>query len=247
MNRPVPHILITRPSGQHTTLVEACEKLGLKVSHVACLRIEPIDEKTLLDKSVAHTDIILFTSQNAVFNAHKQRPLPWPGVQVHAIGTATARLLSTLGQTLSLLPSPPYNSESYVQQLESLQPQRLTIIKGVDGRSHIAEQLQHIGWSVSSVDVYCRALPSESATSLLRIFEHDPPDIISIGSNETLLNLMLLTKPHINTVLEIPLIVNSERCSELARSIGFLQPSRISVPAGDQGQLSALADWLLTR
>lgn len=247
MNRPVPHILITRPAGQHAALVESCEKLGLKASHVPCLRIDPIDNKTLLDDSVAQSDIILFTSQNAVINAHRQRALPWSGVQVHAIGTATARLLSTLGQTISLLPSSPYNSESYVQQLQSSLAQRLTIIKGVGGRSHIAEQLQRIGWSVNSVDVYCRALPSESATSLSRIFEHDPPDIISIGSNETLLNLMTLAKPHKNTVLEIPLIVNSERCSKLATSIGFLQRSRVAVPAGDQGQLSILAEWLLTR
>ncbi len=247
MEHPEPHILVTRPAGQHTTLVDGCKKLGLKVSHVPCLRIKPIDKKTLLDESVTNTDIILFTSQNAVISAHRQRPLPWPGIQVHAIGNATAQLLSTLGQTLSLVPSPPYNSESYVQQLEGHPAQQLTIIKGVDGRSHIAEQLQRIGWSVSSVDVYCRTLPTESTATLSSIFEHDSPDIISVGSNETLLNLMTLAKPYKKIVLGIPLIVNSERCSELATSIGFLHRSRVSVPAGDEGQLSELAEWLRTR
>jgi len=242
-----PHILITRPLGQQISFAHECRKLEFEVSHIPCLAIEAFDAGKLLGPLVDEAEIVLFTSQNAVLHAHEQHALPWFGVQVHAIGKATANLLSTFNQPLSLQPLAPFNSESCVRQLESLPAQSLLIVKGVDGRSLIAEQLRPLGWTVSTHDVYRRTLPIVSSVSITETFEKQPPDLISIGSNETLLNLMTLARDHEPTLLRSRLLVNSQRCSELAASIGFTRAPLIAIPAGDEGQLIALRAWLSTR
>jgi len=243
----VAHILITRPLGQQLPFAQECRKMGFKVSHIPCLAIEAFDSGQLLGPLLDTADIVLFTSQNAVLHAHAQHPLPWIGVQVHAIGNATAKLLSTFHQPLGTQPLAPFNSESCVRQLQRLPAQSLLIVKGVDGRSLIAEQLQPMGWTVSTHAVYRRTMPAVPHSLINEAFEKRPPDIVSIGSNETLLNLMTLTREYEPALLHSRLLVNSHRCSELAASIGFTRVPLVAMPAGDEGQLKALRTWVSAR
>lgn len=190
---------------------------------------------------------MLFTSANAVRFAHQLCPLPWPDKQVHAIGTATEKALVKHQQTLARPPQPPFNSEAFLDQISDDRPGSLLIVKGLGGRDLIQSQLIDCGWQVSSVAVYERQLPVVSASTVDAVFDKTAPDIVSVSSNETLGNLWTLCQQHTSRLKLIPLVVNSERCAQFAKELGFQRTTLVANPAGDEGQLACLAQWKMTR
>ena len=246
MRQPAPTILITRPEGQHQSLVAACESLGFNTRHLPCLTITPNDNTSELEHKCRLADVILFTSRNAVIHAHKQLPLPWLNKSVHAIGSSTARSLSEFKQTIEFDPEPPFNSEAYLHQLSSKPAQKILIVKGTGGRDLIASTLTSKGWEVETVDVYRRSLPVLSPEEISSAFRTPSPQIISITSNETLENLVTMAKDHWDLIKDLPLVVNSQRCQDLANSLGFTQQALVANQAGDEGQLELFRQWLET-
>jgi uroporphyrinogen-III synthase len=244
MNQPLTTILITRPVGQHQAFAARCSELGLRIAHLPCLAIEPLRDVQLSATLLENTDCVLFTSKNAVLHAHQQRPLPWPVTRVNAIGPATTAALAAFNQPVDLKPKPPFTSESYLQQLESLPPQKLLIIKGLGGRTLISNRLSALGWCVQGVDVYQRCLPVFSQKNVASLLEDSPPKLISTTSNEALENLKILAYEHWDTLIKLPIIVNSERTAALAQSMGFEQPALVAKSAGDEGQLEQVILWL---
>lgn len=247
MNEPSPHILITRPRGQHLEFTRSLQALGFTVSHLPCLEIEPLHEKLLAADLADRFDTVLFTSVNAVSQAHRQRPLPWSSMRVHAIGAATADALGRLGQPLAMIPEAPFSSEACVAQLRQLQPARLLIIKGQGGRALVASELEPLGWQVSTASVYRRIRPGLDPHSVARLLTDPPPLIVSVTSNEVLHNLVVLAREHLGLLRQLPLVLNSHRAAELARSLGFSQQLLVASPAGDAGQLAQLQEWLDSR
>ena len=247
MRQQSPTILVTRPEGQQESLVTACENLGFNVRHLPCLSITPIDSKSELQQKTKLADVILFTSRNAVIHAHQQLPLPWVNKTVHAIGPTTASTVSELKQGIEFDPEPPFNSESYLHQLLSRPPQKLLIVKGAGGRDLIASELNSKGWQVQTVDVYRRSLPILSQEDIATAFQPPYPQIISITSNEALQNLAKLAEGHWELIKDLPLVVNSRRCQDLAQSLGFTQPALVANQAGDDGQLDLFRHWLNNR
>ncbi len=79
-----------------------------------------------------------------------------------------------------------------------------------------------------------------------RIFSHSPPDIISITSNESLDNLVILAGEFLPELLRIPLVVNSQRAADQAMRLGFLVTPLVASPPGDQGQIDAIRQWFGT-
>jgi uroporphyrinogen-III synthase len=247
MSKPLTTILITRPMGQQQTFAASCRMLGFRVAHLPCLAIEPLFDDQLSAELVNQTDSVLFTSKNAVLHAHHTYPLPWPGTVVNAIGPATTAALVALNQSVKLTPKSPYTSESYLQQLESLPPQKLLIVKGLGGRTLIADHLRKLGWAVQGLDVYQRCLPAISPESVAELMQNSAPEIISITSNEALQNLKILAVNHWDTLSKLPIVVNSERTATLAQSMGFEQLALVARSAGDEGQLEQVKLWLSKR
>mgnify|MGYP000630562725 CR=1 FL=1 len=240
----LPHILITRPLGQHQPFIDQLQLMGLSVSHLPCLSIEPVPEARLQADPAEQHDSALFTSVNAVRQAHRQRPLPWPGLAVYAIGSATGQALQHHGQTIAILPDSPYDSESFLKQIGTRQAGRLLLVKGCGGRGVLAPGLRELGWQVDSANVYRRRLPDVPASRVAQVFEQQPPELISITSNECLQNLVTLCADHLPRIRQLPLVVNSVRATELARDLGFEQPPLVATPPGDQGQLACIRRWL---
>lgn len=238
-----PHILITRPSGQHQPFIDELRALGMTVSHLPCLEITSLDDVHLHDDPAREHDSVLFTSVNAVGQAHRLRPLPWPGLAVYAIGAATCRALEERGQTLACPPSPPFNSESFLSQIAQRHAGRLLLVKGEGGRGLLQPSLQALGWQVDSIDVYRRQLPDLSTAQVDQIITQPWPDLVSVTSNESLHNLTILAARHLSRLRLLPLVVNSSRAAELARELGFEQPALIALTAGDPGQLACIRQW----
>jgi len=240
---PQPRILITRPVGQESKLANLCRAYGLSVTHLPCLEIKGTHTVGLTEQLLSKNDCALFTSRNAVIHAHKALPLPWKNLSVHAIGQATSDCLREHGQTTHLEPQAPFNSESYIQQLKLMKPQHIMIIKGVGGRGVLQTELRKMGWTIDCIDVYKRELPTLSYTSVNRLLA-TMPDVISVTSNESLLNLKKLAGKHWTSLLDVPMVVNSPRAKSLAESLGFSKDIEISLPAGDDGQIEAIARLL---
>ncbi len=241
----MPVVLITRPEGQHLTFAEQSRQLGFSTALLPCLEIHhrPGSAHELQQLRDAH-DIVLFTSANAVHHAHRILPLPWPNKDTHAIGSATARVLSNMGQEVTVTPKSPFTSEAYMTQLRLRIPESLLIVKGVGGRKLIQTELKSLGVRVAAIDVYERCRPCVDPTVIDSLFV-DPPDIICVTSDEILSNLWDLCSAHAHSLMKIPLVVNSQRCAELAIKLGFKADSiLLADPAGDTGQLRCLQQWI---
>lgn len=226
---------------------EQCIRLGFSIKKLPTLCIEPLPQIQSLDSHLENTDVILFTSQNAVTHLHRQTPLPRPDQQVHAIGPATKAALNQLNQTVHLEPAAPFTSESYLNHLASFPPQRILIVKGEGGRDLIENQLSEQGWEVHTADVYRRSIPAYQPDDIAAALKNPPPDIISITSDQSLENLVNLAKDYWAELRHLPMVVNSVRCQQLALSLGFTQIPMVAVPAGNQGQLHQLQQWLASR
>ena len=241
----LPRVLITRARHQQKNIIKLCQELALEVVSLPCLDVQAQDNDLDLEL-ISRSELALFTSRNAVDFAHDCVPLPWPEIAVHAIGNATGEALARLQQPLVQPPVAPYTSEAFIQWL-SQQPKLMSaiIIKGTGGRNAVEAALRERGTSVDSVAVYRRAIPEISDTLRRQIFAERPPHIVTATSDQVLRNLVQIAGPeYLPELRQLPLIVNSDRCAELATQLGFNHSIRVADPPGDEGQRDALRNWL---
>jgi len=243
----IPRVLVTRPKHQQSNFLDLCKQAGLDTVSLPCIDILPND-CPIEHGDISTADIVLFTSRNAVEFAHAVHPLPWPGVSVHAIGRATQRMLEKLSQKTIQEPIPPYTSEAFIDWYEQqdqqyrVQTRNALIIKGVGGRDAIETYLRSVGTHVDVKEVYKRVTPVVSDAERKRVFEQTPPDIISVTSDDVLRNLVNIAGSEYSRQLhDTPLVVNSERCKELAARLGFNHSAQVASPPGDEGQLKAIS------
>lgn len=210
-----------------------------------CIDILPVPcELSIQDTT--QSDLVIFTSRNAVEFAHNLLPMPWENVSVYAIGRATGRTLKKLGQQLIQEPVEPYNSEAFLSWHDT-QPsiKAVLIVKGVCGRGLMESTLPERGVSVVVKDVYKRVTPVVGDAERQRVFVENPPHIISITSDDVLRNLVNIAGPKYADVLHsIPLVVNSQRCADTAARLGFDHSAKVAYPPGDQGQMAAILEHL---
>jgi len=242
-SHPKARVLITRAKHQQTNILAACEAAGLETIVLPCLDILPV-ASTITDEDIVSAELIFFTSRNAVEFANAIHPFPWNNANVYAIGRATERVLGNLGQPLVHPPVEPYNSEAFLEWYATQTPIRSAlIIKGMGGRDLIETHLEINGVSVVVKPVYKRVSPVVSDSERQRVFIETPPDIISITSDEVLRNLVHIAGSEYADVLHAtPLVVNSERCADMAVRLGFDYSAKVATPPGDDGQMLAILD-----
>jgi len=240
---PKTRVLVTRPKHQQSLFLKSCNDAGLEAITLPCIDILPV-ECSLTSAAINQAELVLFTSRNAVEFAHAINPLPWHNARVYAIGRATQRVLTKLGQELVHPPVEPYSSEAFLSWYKTQPPiTSLLIVKGMCGRDLIESQLQAGGVDVVIKSVYKRVIPVVSDSERHRVFVEMPPDIISITSDDVLRNLVNIAGPAYASVLHsAQLVVNSERCADMAVRLGFDHRPKIAYPPGDVGQLAAILE-----
>lgn len=236
-------VLVTRPKHQQSHFLKSCKDAGLETVTMPCIDILPVECK-LTKTDVKQSELVIFTSRNAVEFAHALNPLPWKNASVYAIGRATERVLGKLGQALVHPPVEPYNSEAFLEWYKTQQPiKSALIIKGMGGRDLIETQLQTVGVDVVIKSVYKRVIPVVSDAERQRVFVDKPPHIISITSDDVLRNLVNIAGPAYASVLHsAQLVVNSERSADMATRLKFDHRAKVAFPPGDEGQLAAILD-----
>jgi len=246
-------VLVTRPQQQQQAFSASLIAAGAAVTRLPVIAIHalnPPDSALQQLKNIDSADVVIFTSANAVHYAHALKPLPWSAARsplaVLAAGPATARELARYNMPLAAPPSPPYNSESLLAltTLQNTNLQKVAIVKGQGGRQLLQQTLSNRGVSIDLIDVYQRRIAKTSRDALDRAFLNYAPDIVTITSDEALRNLVTITgQRYQETLLSLPLVVNSERCAALAQQLGFRSHILVADVPGDFGQLAAINQW----
>jgi len=251
-------VLVTRPEHQQRRITQLLENEQARAISLPCVGIRHLDNSLIREQisALGDSQVLIFTSSNAVRAAHQLVPLPWPqmcrsnqtqqGCTVLAIGPATADALQCLGVTVANTPVPPYNSESLLSMdiFSSMNLQKVSIIKGVGGRDFLTQSLRKIAKIAETIDVYERFKPDIALNRLEAVFLKYVPDIVTITSNEALQNLFdLANQPLREHLLKLPLVVNSHRGAQLAKDLSFQSHVLVAEAAGDRGQLEAIKLW----
>lgn len=230
---------MTRPQHQAEALCQLLEQEGFSVVRLPLLEIKPIkltdDAFQIFNGKPA--DWIFFISVNAVNfalsgNNGKIREYCLQA-RVAAVGEATANALKQAGIVVSALPEQGFNSEALLATpaLQQLQDQRCVIVRGVGGRELLAETLRARGAEVEYFNVYERQQPVMEPLKLTGLLQEKLLDVITITSAEALQNLVAQVPigRGQNQLLNIPLVVISDRLRLIASMLGF---KRIAVSDG---------------
>jgi len=242
-----PRLLVTRPAARQQPFASRARELGVEPVAFPCVEIRPEPALALPSpEALAAFDAVLFTSRHAVEAVARLRPFPWPGVAAWAIGVATGAALARAGQPLARMPEDAATSEALVRALAREAPLgSLLVVKGRGGRELIASRQRERGTRVETLDGYRRARPVADERTRRRALVERVPDIVSVTSDEILDNFVELAGDALPALLPRPLILNSERGAARARAHGFTGPAIVASPPGDEGQLAALAAWLV--
>lgn len=252
---PALRVLVTRPVHQAELLISRLRTAGHLPVAFPTIAIEPLPNGLARDPDTTTPttcDIAIFSSANAVWCANRINSLTnqLEGVQtVLAIGPATSRALRRVGIHPRSLEGKQFDSEHLLEnpELASISGCRVSVYKGQGGRTLITETLRKRGALVEECVVYRRISVGDSNPEHVRRALQNL-DVILSGSDEALANLVTLAPKSLHSKLfSVALIVNSERGRLHAETCGFRGRILVARPAGDDGQLNALAQLALQR
>jgi len=225
-------ILVTRPVPQAINLAQLITQQGGQAIIFPTIMIESLNNLSTIKKSfknIAHYQWLVFISVNAVNFAYQINDGKidiFKHAKIVAIGKATTNALKNIGLTVELAPETGFTSEALLsmQSLQAIKGQRFLIIRGQGGREILANKLKQRGAKVDYLEVYKRVKPNPTNKAIvIGLLKQKKLDAITITSAEALNNLMALLMGRIiaSLLLEIPLIVISNRIKDMALEIGF--------------------------
>lgn len=247
-------VLVTRPEHQAEHICQLIAAEGGSTFRLPLITIaEPTDPETLnnITRRLADFDMIIFISPNAVergmqvIQAHGGLP---ETSRIAAVGKGSVRQLEKFGIKTDIFPTQQYNSEALLsmEEMQSVAGKRIVIYRGEGGRELLADTLRARGAQVEYAECYRREKPQYDPKDLARQLSQDKIDIIIVTSSESLQNLYnLVPEPARAKLLQLPLVVVSERTQKLAQELGFNRPAIIANKAGDEDIVNALINWHL--
>ncbi len=239
-------ILITRPVGREKYLCYLVKQAGGFVIHYPVFNIQPpssseIEQLKHLCNQLHNFTIAIFISPTAVEQSQIYFPVLPAHLTVISIGSKTTETLKKQNIRVDIEAS-EHNTESLLQAAEfqkpQIQGQRILIFRGTGGRALLGDTLKCRGAQIRYVETYKREIPVHSPLTEQQIKKLDA---ITISSNEGLNNLISLMQGP-GLLVDIPLVLPSERTATLARQYGF--KTIISAKnATDDAVLTALDDY----
>lgn len=249
-------VLVTRPARQAERLCRRIEEAGGRPVRFPVVEIAPPadpDAAASVVDRLGDCAIALFVSANAVergLELVRERLGALPeGLRLAAVGRATARALEAeLGRPPDLVPEGRFDSEGLLAlpALQEVSGRRIAIFRGEGGRELLARTLTERGAQVDYVEVYRRRRPEADVEALLRTWETEGIDAVTVTSNEGLENLIaLLGDRGLEHLRRTPLVAMSRRTAELAAERGIEAPVRVAPEASDAGIVAALCEGRL--
>ena len=241
-------VLVTRPVPQAAALAQAIEEAGGAAFVFPALAIEalPADALATSLMELRDADIAIFISPNAaqfgMATIHAEGGLP-AAVEVFAVGPGTARALQAQGVSGVVTPD-GQDSEALLAlpQLQAVAGKRVVIVRGVGGRTLLADTLAARGAEVHFMECYRRVRPQADAAPLLARWQAGGIDAVTVTSAETLDNLsVLLGEAGRPLLLHTPLFAPHEKIADAARRFGIAHV--VATPGGDAGLVEGLINW----
>jgi uroporphyrinogen-III synthase len=222
-------ILVTRPQQQAHHLISLIAQYGGQAIAFPTLEITPLINSEITHEKLENLKTyqwLIFISANAVnfaVAANNGKIRNFAQAKIAAVGKATAKALQDAGLTVDLLPDAGFNSEALLAMptLQNVTKQKILIVRGVGGRETLADELKKRGAIVNYWEVYQRAIPVMDNSMVVNLLNRQQLDILTITSSEALQNLLTLLEKQKDLLLNIPLVVISERIKHNAASYGF--------------------------
>ena len=236
-------VLVTRPEPQASRLCQSIQERGGVAYNCPMIDITPLQPALPLAEWRRY-DWLIFVSANAVRFALDVGMRPMADVRIAAIGPATAKVLEKAGFPVTCQAPAPYTSESLltVPALREVAGQKLLIVKGQGGRELLQETLRDRGAEVSVAEVYRRTCPRQQAVERLHQVLSENITVVTATSGEILANLIKAANGMTGRLLQLPIVVVSERLADLARIKGFTHII-IAASASDMAILKAIEQW----
>ena len=248
-------ILVTRPAQQADKLCQLIAEQGgvaVRFPTIAIVGLEGSSDKLNNNEPAATNPLpqlsncqwLIFISANAVNFALKAIDGKIGKLQttkIAAIGQATARELKLSGLQVDLLPQTGFDSEAILAmpEMQQVNGQDILIVRGQGGREELANILRNRGAKVSYWEVYKRLMPQVDSSEVIELLENKQLHLIIITSFEALQNLIVMLGANNNKALvKVPLVVVSNRISQLAAELGFTRMAVADSPS-DQAIIEA--------
>lgn len=242
-------VLVTRPAGQGESLAASIAAAGGQASLFPLLTIEPVaDPRRQAEirhhiQDLDHYQLLIFISTNAARFGLSWIDQYWPqfpGIDVVAVGPATAAALATLPCPIQTSPA-GMQSEDILQLplLNEVAGRKIALFRGVGGRELLAETLRQRGAQVDYLETYERREPDAGGGQLLAMIRKDGINVIIVTSAQMLGVLGGLIDIKQSGVSLLPLVVPSERIRQAALDAGFVDV-HTSGGATDQAIVAAL-------
>lgn len=196
-------VVVTRPLEPARVLARALESRGAQVFVFPALAIEDMPPTAALAAALdalPGASLAIFVSAHAVekgLAAARSRG-PWPaGVEVAAVGDATAQALRNSGFARVISPAGRHDSEGLLEtaRLQAVRGENIIVFRGEGGREHLKETLEARGATVRYAQCYRRVRPSADAKPLLAAFDRGEVHAVSALSGETLENFVTMLGP----------------------------------------------------
>ena len=197
-------VLVTRPRDQSTEMVALLEARGAEPIEAPMIRIAPPEDYGPLDAacaSIYEFDWIVFASANAV-DVFIKRLLATPldlralkGVNLCAVGPATAERLRDLGLKVDLVPA-EYRAEALVEGLagsRDITGVRILLPRADIGREVVAEELRRRGAEVTEAVAYRTVIVDperEGEPDIYRMLLDRRIDVVTFTSASAVRNLV---------------------------------------------------------
>jgi len=248
-----------QPDGHNKdSLLSQITLKGAVPHHYPVMKITPLEslfKGDLISRhllSICTYDRVIFVSRAAAFfvfdwlkrNAVDHSDGLAAGPRYYAIGKSTATALKLYGVNAEF-PNREFSSEGLLA-LPSLQKpsdEKILIFSGVGGRKLLPDQLYNRGATVDRCELYCRSASQDFSKEINFLIYSDQLNVIIVHSGELLDSLVSqVLGEGLCKLMQLPLLVPSERVALLANKMGF-KNIVCSSSAAAEDMILALHEW----
>ena len=227
-------ILITRAERHQVSLRAAIEArsgawVSLPLIDIVRLSDAELQQARNRIQQLDRYDIIVFVSQNAARIGAELIADYWPQMPVKqrfiAFGKGTAALLAKTLNAEVDFPADGSDSEAVLRlpALNDVSGRRVLILRGIGGREHLAETLSHRGASIEYGELYRRMVEQHDGWIVAAELRSRGLSAVTVHSGESLTALNRLVRDHMGELVNVPLVVPSDRVASRAQEMGFLR------------------------
>lgn len=249
-------VLVTRPEHQQSGFVRLLQENTAQAFSFPTIEIKPVcvtEQLNIILRKINEFDLLVFVSANAVVYATKllqQLDLSINSIEaeIAVIGSATSQEAVKAGFKINYQPETGYNSEALLglsdMQEAAISGKQVLIFRGIGGLEDLANGLRQRGAVTAYAEVYQRVIPDiDGEVDRFQLSNHWDKfriNTVTVTSNEALKNLYdMLDSPGRDAMLKADLIVPSQRCFKLARSLGF-ESVTVASSATNQQMIEAI-------